>query len=388
MRVAHPWDATIDLTAPEPARFYLGLIGQTLQFSAPASRRAGRAWAFLGRHGIPERALADVLRRVGGVLGTADQTSYVDAAARAWPELRARDPSLPGAPELSVLVLARSSAVTVFLFSGEPWPVLVGKLARGSSDGVAREVAAIVEAAPAGVAPTYFGPVDGLGEVQRGIPGRALRVEPVTSAQAGALTWTEQHRSLTEGFERLARATTKAEVPSAMGDDVVDRALAHRALTSTTRAAVDDAARALGDVPISVLRHTDSSPQNLLFQGSSLSGIVDWEDATSAGMPGADIWNAALGSIDKGVGLVRWNEASLVASFRAAWGTSPFGRDARLAGRRCARAAGVPAELHDHLEVLFFARRVGHRLARPDAFPTSADVAAAALEDVIAARRS
>lgn len=383
VRVRAPWNAVLDLSSPRPAAFYVGLIAQTLEYGAPAARRGGAAWALAGRRGLPEGALARALRAGGAALPAAEPLDDVlQVVAQAWPSLREGDPTLPPLPRLSGLQLARASATTTFVFGDDRAPLLVAKTARGTTSGITREVAALEEAAPTGVAPRYFGVVPGAGHVQRGLRGRALGVVPLTPQSAARLAWTPAHDAAADGFAALARGTRKDVVPAALQDDVLDDVVAGGPVPASTRAAVRAAREAVGQLPVSVLRHTDTSPQNVLLDGSRLSGLVDWEDAQTAGLPGADAWNLALACIDKGVGLARWSEQRLDGAFAAAWFGSEFGRQARAAGRRCASAAGVAAELLEPLEVVFFARRVGHRMRRPQGFPTSADVAGRALERV------
>jgi hypothetical protein len=386
VHVRYPWRATIDLSAPEPARFYLALIAQTLQCGAPASRPGGRAWSRLVRRGIPERSLAELLRRSGTVRREADAPVVPPEVVRAhWEELRTSDPSLPAAPPVSVLEIARNSAVTTFVFGDGPTPLLVVKNARAGQDGVATEVAALQQAAGTGLAPRYLGAVPGLGEVQRGLPGRALDVEPVTARNARDLAWRPEHQALAAGLVRLGRATRSPVRPDTEGSGMVAVALGHPGLSARTRQALREAQEALGQVEIAVLTHTDTSPQNILYADGRLSGLVDWADAYAAGVPGSDVLNAAVAYIELGVGLVRWDDRTLQTAFDAGYLDSDFGRRARLAGGDCAEAAGMPRELWPCLELAFFARRLGWRMSHRDRFPTSAELALRALENVRAA---
>jgi hypothetical protein len=386
VHVRYPWRATIDLSAPEPARFYLALIAQTLQCGAPASRPGGRAWSRLVRRGIPERSLAELLRRTGPLRREADAPVVTPEVVRArWEQLRASDPSLPAAPPVSVLEIARNSAVTTFVFGDGPTPLVVVKNARAGQDGVATEVAALQQAAGTGLAPRYLGAVSGLGEVQRGLPGRALDVKPVTTRSARDLAWRPEHQALADGLVRLGCATRTPVVPEPTRSGMVSLALGHPGLSAGTRRALGEAQEALGQVEIAVLAHVDTSPQNILYAGGRLSGLVDWADACSAGVPGSDMFNAAVSYIELGVGLVRWDDRSLQGAFDAGYLESDFGRRARLAGRDGAEAVGVPRELWPGLELAFFARRLGWRMSRPDRFPTSAELALRALESVRAA---
>lgn len=384
VKVAHPWRATIGRSTPHPSAFYAALIGQTLRFGLPASRRGGRALAVIGRRGIPENALGTAIRATGVVRATRDRDAdlYLDAARAAWSDLEAHDDTLPPPRDLDVLVLRRASAITIFVFAGAPSPALVGKVPLGDPGPIQRETQALVVAASCGVAPRSFGAVEGLGDVQRGLPGRALRVEPVFASSARRLAWSAQHEALAHGLQRLASATTTPQVGSWAGDAITEASLGHPGMTDATRQAMGVAVNDLLTHPLSVLRHRDTSPQNALFVGDRFSGLVDWEEATAAGMPSGDLLNAATAVIENGIGLVRWDERALIDSFLAAWFHSPFGDRARTAAKCCATAAGLPPELFPALELVFFGRRVGYRTLLPAEHPTSDAVALAVVEAV------
>ena len=384
VEVSYPWKARIDLSSPAPARFYVSLIAQTLEYGAPASRRFGPLWTLAGRVSLPESLVASVLRRAGGRLLRDRPGSEIETQAvlDAWPRLQEIDPSLPPRPaSLTTLQLTRASAITSFYFGEGTAPLLVAKRPREGGTAVKAEIAALEEAAASGIAPLYLGTMEGA-EFQRGLSGRAMRVPPLRIAGATSMSWTTQHAALAAGLCDLARTTAKSEAPSAMHDGVVELASEHPSLSDPTRRAVKEAHDALRDLPVAVLRHTDTSPQNILFEDERLVGLVDWADATSLGMPGADMWNAALACIDKGVSRVRSDERLLFSVFLSVWQASEFGREARRAGRDAAAAAGVPEDLLEPLQLLFFARRVGHRMQRPKEFATSADLAARMLEHV------
>lgn len=389
VHVTYPWRATIDAGSAHPARFYLALIAQTLQGGAPASRPGGRVLAKVVRQGIPERPLAALLRRGDRVLrGDRAPVVTADKASARWDELRDADPTLPPAEHLSVLELARASAVTTFVFGLSPTPLVVVKNARGTGEGVATEVAALQEAAGTGLAPRYLGAFPDLGEVQRGLPGHALAVRALTPRRAHELTWLPEHQAFADGILALGRATRKPVVPEPACNGVVQQALTHPGLSPGTRRAVAEAEAELERLEVSVLGHVDTSPQNILYEGGRLSGLVDWADANTHGVPGADVLNAAMAYIELGVGLVRWDDRSLLGAFEGGYLRSEFGRSARAAARACAEAVGVPAELAHSLELTFFARRLGWRMRAPESFPTSAGLALRALERVRAERES
>jgi hypothetical protein len=386
IRVAPTWHATIGTSTPYPTAFYAALVGQTLRFGMPAARRGGRGLAVIARLGIPESALGASLRAVGRVRARRDPVvdGYLQAARDAWPLLVREDATLRPVVDLDVLVLRRASATTVFLFTDSSSPALVCKLPLGDSAPIQRETEALQLAAPLGVAPRSFGEVAGLGHVQRGLVGRALHIEPVTPSSAARLSWTPQHESLARAFERLSLGTAVEGAATWWSDGVVQRAASHPSMSAATRATVMTAAERLQKHSVGVLCHIDTSPQNLLFDRDRLTGLIDWEFATMTGLPGRDMLNAACATIENGVALVRWNERTVVESFLVAWLRSSFAARARDAAGACAAAAGIPAALHDAAEVVYFARRLGHRMVRPKEHLTSTHVALSVLEAVCA----
>lgn len=389
-RVGRPWAATFDLTSPEPARFYVSLVRETLRYGRPASRRPRLLWTTLGRYGVPQAPVAALLR-TSGRLGpaAAGPSDQVHTVQEHWAELVERDPTLPQLGRVSVLEMQRAAARTAFFFApGNPTPLLVAKTANDSNPGVVREAEALTRAAPVGVAPLSLGSLPGVDSLQRGLPGRALRVIPVRPGRAGALTWPDELTTLAAGLGELAAATTTTGDPDAVIDGTVELVLGGSLLSDRARAAVAAAFERVRAQRTVVLSHQDVSPQNVLMSEGRLSGLVDWEVAEDAGLPGSDVWNAALAWLEQGVGLVRWTERDLLTTFEAAWCRGPFAATMRRAAATAVTRAGAPAALAPDLELVWLAQRVGYRTQWPSEFPTTAELAARQVELVAATQAS
>ena len=381
VHVTRPWSAAISRATPEPARFYTAVIGQALRYGLPARRRFGAAWAFVGRHGIPERPMAATLRRLPGK-PRPDLDEVLASVLAEWDGLAARaSRDLPRPASPGMLALQRSAGATMFVFGDAPRPLVVVRQAKDGGGGESREAAALREAEAAGVAPRLLGYVGGA-EVQEGLPGSPLTVEPLKPPAASGLTWTPRLAAITEALERLAGTTAKTAFPEQLRNPT-ERALADGPLGGAARRALEAAWRDVQRMEASVLRHHDTSPQNCLFSGDRLDGFVDWEWAEPHGAPGFDLWNAALSYTEYGIGLVRWSQETVLEAFERAWRDSSFWEQARVDARRTAAAGGVPDGALDALEVVFFGSRVGDRLNRKIAdYPTTADTAARMLDVV------
>jgi len=369
--------------AKHPASFYTSMIGQALSYGLPASRTPGPLWALAGRTGVPERPLAAVARGLPG-RPRPDLDALVDAVEHDWEALAEQAVALPSPPpELSVLAMMRSAALTIFLFGDGPRPLLVLKVPREGNRRVERELESLRQAQSSGVAPRLLGRV-GEAHVQEGLPGEPLRVGPLTPAGAAALAWTPALDSISDGLARLGAATLREGPPQELGP-MVERALHYPPLSARARRTLAAAWRDISGSRSCVLRHSDTSPQNCLLEDEMLSGIVDWELAEPRGAPGFDVWNLALSYMEYGVGLTRWSQALVAETFRTSWPDSPFWTEARRAARQAAVAGGASEGELDALEVCFFGSRIGNRLERPGWHPTSAETVAQALEEVCAA---
>ncbi len=363
--VSYPWGARVDLRSPRPRAYYAALIGQTLRYGMPARRRFGPLWALAGRRGVPEGVLA----RAVSLSPSASDPEIDDllrSLAESWPELAGRSRRLsPELPAMSALAIARSAGLTVFVFGERTAPLVVAKIASGGVEGrLGAETEALRAAEPAAVAPRDLGRV-GTAQVQEGLAGAPLRVEPLTPARAERLEFSPEHRRLVTALERVA-STTAAHAGPAGLPERVEAALAYEGLHPRARTLLAAAWRDVRTSERSALRHCDSSPQNCLFEGGQLTGIVDWELADLRGAPGFDVWNSALSYIEHGLGLVKWSEERAVEALARSWDASPFWREARAAARRVAATAGVEEARLDALELVFFGSRIGDRLLMPE----------------------
>jgi Phosphotransferase enzyme family len=358
----------IGLESPWPARLYARLALQALRHGLPA-RRGGRLLAATARAGLPRNLVAAVGRRFArGARPELDE--LLREIESAWPRLAERASRLPAeAPPLSALALRRAAGLTVFVLADDEHPLLVAKLP-GKTALLEGERRALERVAPLGIAPHYLGAAGGA-YVQEGLRGEALALP-----RPDALRWDERLSQLAHSFVRLAEATVRAE-PAREVAAPVELALtrvdgsAHRAL----EAAWNDVAR----LRSSVLQHGDTSAQNCLFEDGRLTGLVDWERAQTNGVPAFDIWNASLALLEHSVGLHRWSQERVLDAFRRHW-FGAWGSAARAAAADAAGAAGVSERLLDALETVFFARRVGRRLANPAAYATTPETALRMLE--------
>ena len=380
--VRYPWEAAIDRDAPGPAAFYSALIGQALRYGLPASRRFGAGMSFAARHRLwPERIAGSAFKRLPG--GRRPEIDAIVVGLRdRWIELAEALGRSGPMPQLAALALKRSAALTVFVFAADDmFPMVVAKVPASGDDRAALEHAALEEAAGAEVGPRALGR-SGNAWVQEGIEGHPLEVEPVAGGEARSLLWRPALGEVTNAMARLASHTVRDAPPPELADDLISVLADTGLLTERAMESVREASESARTIGVSVLRQVDSSAQNCLFHGSgSFAGLVDWELARR-GAPGFDAWNFSLSYFEHCIGLVRWSEAELLTSFRDSWPASPFWTGARAAARTATGAAGVEDDLFDHLEILFFARRVLHRARAPELFPTSAELAAEMLDRV------
>lgn len=375
-----PWRAAVDTTTPHPAAFYAALVTQAFRYGLPAARTGGFLLAPLARNdAIPRRALARVLG-AAPKRPRPDVDGVVEAVRSGWGELRTRLdlPDVP--PPLSALALDRSAALTVFLFGDGPDPLCVAKLPPPGDPRVAAEAAALDEVEAARVGPRHAATLGNV-FVQEALRGEPLRVQPLTPHTAASLGWSEEHDQLGAAFERLATVTARDEPPDELVDPI-EAVLGDGRFEAQKRVVA-----ALGNVTAlrrSVYRHGDTSAHNCMFEGARFTGLVDWELAKARGAPGFDVWNAGLSFVEHGVGLVRWSRARVLETVTSIWFSSEFGRNLARAAERSCTAAGVPESVVPDLEVLFFARRLGRRIQRPDAYATGAETARLMLERVCA----
>lgn len=379
VEVRYPWRAVIDRRSPHPALFYAALIDQAMRHRLPARQRFGRAAALAGRRGVGSRHVVAALLRSLRRRERPDLDGLLDGVASAWPDLasRLRHP-LDQPASMTALALRRSAALTVFVFGDGPQPLMVLKLPAPGDERVDHETAALVEAEPAGVSPRSLGRA-GEARVQEALEGTALMLEPLDPQRARRLRWYKRLQALAGGLTEIAGVTAKP-VASAELREPLATAIDSGDLHGRTLRLLRAAARDLGGLSLSVLRHGDASGQNCLFRGQRLTGLVDWETANSYGAPGFDVLNSALAYLEHGVGLVKWSDELVLEAFEVAWRDSTFFQGARAAAEDAARAAGVPERCLEPLVVAFFGNRLGRRVKAPHEHATGPRLAAATLE--------
>ncbi len=359
-RLAQPRAATFDVTRPEPAAFLTRLLDQSLNHGLPVRQRGAWARAPLGRWGLPRRQVAAALRRLPR-RPSEESDRLLEQVVSAWPELAGRSERLPlHPPPLSLLSLRRAGSRLSFVFGDEESPLLVVKLGHPGTDGVDQEARFLALVEPARVAPRHLGRLPDGSAVQEGLPGAAPRLVGVTRSNAHLLGWQRRDHELTIGLERLAAHTAGSGSLENQLLGPIDRALAHD-LPPRVRQAVLAARGDLARRAVTVVQHGDVSAQNWLVDGERLVGLVDWEFACEAGVPGFDSAHVAMTTFEHGLGLTEWSDDAAVTSFRRAWRESPLFAGTRSAVASTASAAGVDG-VEDQLCVGFFAQRLGWRL--------------------------
>jgi hypothetical protein len=380
--VAYPWRAAIGRRTPHPLRFYADLVTQALRHGLPARRRGGRAFALVARRGVPRELVAGTLIAASHRRPRPDLERILRAVEDAWPDLASQSPDLSrDVPRFfDALALQRRAALTVFVWGEQERPLVVVKVPDSAHDRVEQEFRALEIVEPAGIGPRPLGAVAG-GCVQEALEGVPLDVEPLDPARARQLRWPTPFRALEAGLSRLASETRLAEAHHELHGPL-ERAIAEGTLSAPARRLLKAAWADVKGLPVTVLRHRDTGPQNCLFDGDRLVGLVDWEGAVRRGTPSYDVLNAMMSYLDIGVGLQRWSNECLVETFREAW-SGPFGESARESARRTASAVDVPDYLFEPLELVFFGLRIGRRLEnRTSFYPTGPATAARMLEAV------
>lgn len=379
--VQRPRRATLDVSAPAPARYLADSVVHGLRHGLPARRRLGPAIALAVRGPLPAGALAAALRH-RRTHPDPELDRLLDRLVQAWPDLVAVARDLPAvAPPLSAVAVQRSAARTVFVLAPAGRLLLVAKQPGASRAGLDAELAALTAAAGSDIAPRQLGLV-GEVAVQEGLRGTALPLPPVRPATAGSLPRGREFDELGAALARLAAATVGhrdlgpqlfAPMGLARGCDL---------LSDRARRVLAAVARDLAGFDTSVLQHGDLSAQNWMVDHGRFTGLVDWETAEHAGVPGFDVLHAAVSMLEHGVGLVRWSPERVEQSFARAWTSSALFDGVRDAQAASALAAGVPESLLEPLRVAFFARRLGRRMRRPHGYTVGPRVVAAALEVV------
>jgi hypothetical protein len=383
IHIRYPWQAAISRNSRVPSRYFLDLLDHAHRNRLPADRSPRALHSFVARNHLLRGPFAAALRLMRGK-SRDDLDRLVRALDERWSEIleRSREvgASLPEHPGmLSVLVLERRAARTVFVFGRDSHPILVLKFPRASHDGVNREADALRRAEGLGIAPRFLGWVEGAA-VQEALRGEVLPVKPV--GDPAALTEPVEHRDVARQLNRMATATATESRPDGLAGPPLEAVLESDLLGPRIRERVREAFNELSSLHICVLKHTDVSPMNCIVDGERLVGFVDWEISSLSGMPTVDLLNAAVCYFEHCFGLTHWSRDELREAFSGAWHGSPYFRFWRRAVDDSVRSLQLPAR--EHLEVLFFARRIGHRLAQPERFPYGPQTAADLLEVVCA----
>ena len=381
--VAYPWQAAIGRRSPYPLRFYAALVAQALQYGLPSRRRGGRAIALAARRGVPPRLLAGALIATSRRRPRPDLERILRAVEHAWPGLASRSPDLPKSLPIAgdALALERRAGLTVFVWGQHERPLVVVKIPGSGHDRVEHEFRTLELVESADIGPRPLGSLVPDGRVQQALTGAPLPVKPLDPRRAGQLRWPIALHALEAGLTRLAVETRLPEAPDELRGPV-ERALADGPLTAPARRLLKSAWADVRRLKVAVLRHRDTGPQNCLFDGDRLTGLVDWEYAVRRGTPSYDVLNAMLSYLDVGVGLQHWSDDLVVDTFLAAW-RGPFGESARKSARRTARAVEVPESFFEPLELVLFGLRIGQRLeGRTSFYPTGPATASRMLEGV------
>lgn len=364
VRRRRPIHVSVEVGGPA-AKLLSALFDQQLRYGHPSNRRGGAVIAPLVARPLPARPLG-LLVSVGMPRRDPDLDRLVEEIVADWPRLTSLSAQLPqDPPDVAVLAVRRRASRIVFLVDQAGDPLVVAKLPHVSTD-ADPETDALTRAAPSGVVPQPLGRIAG-GWLQEGRRGAPPALRPLDPADAAQLSFTGQWSALATGLVRIAE-TTRAEEPPDLLPPLLDAAAAWSMLPRDIARRVDDTAQSLRGLTSSVLGHGDMSAQNWLVDGPTLTGIVDWSDSVHRAAPGFDALHAAVSYVEQSVGLRRWSPARAVEAFSAAWPDSPFIVGVRRSFRQVAAAGGVPPELHDALEVAYFARRLGFRLAHPGSF--------------------
>lgn len=380
--ISFPIRASIGRSSPGPARFLAALLRQKFSSGLPKAARLGFAYRTAGRLGLPPdpltlTGLAALPRR-----RRPDLDSIVDALRDEWERLRLSSRALPGRPpeRMAALEIHRARTRTVLVFGEGPSPLVVLKPV--GEEGADRDARALRLGERAAVAPRHLGIVRGR-HVQEGVPGAPLRVIPVHPEAAGSLPEHDGLARAGEGLARLATTTSEKKPSFELTGPRMSAALAWPGLDVATRRGLQAALRELDGVAVSVLRHRDTSPQNILLDEGRLSALVDWEFARSCGAPGWDVLNMGVNWLEHGLGLRRWSDARLLDAFTAAWPASPLFSQIRTGTDAAIRASGAPEGCTRALTLAFFGQRVGRRVLEPASYGTSAGTAAGMLEVVL-----
>jgi hypothetical protein len=361
-----PWNVTLDARSRAARRFFLRIAADNLNHGFPAARSHPLIWKLLAAN-APRAHLLGPLLRMLPRRRRPELDDLLDELSGLWDRLAQGSARLPAAPPpLHAVAMERRAGRTVIVLGDSPTPLLVAKLPRAQPRKVDHESRALSRAAPAGVSPRFLLTI-GDARVQEALEGAPQRLPPLSLESAPRLEWPAHLDQLTEALSRLARETLEKRPPSELRVPI-ERALADAPINSVSRRLLSAAWHDVSRLPASVLRHGDTSPQNCLYSGGRLVGLIDWESAVFEGAPGFDALNAALAYLYCSLGLVAWSDDVAAEGFAAAWRESPFGRQAEASFTRLATDCGVPERWLESLEIAFFGLGLGRRLILPGPF--------------------
>lgn len=378
--VRYPWKSLVGTITPGPARFLSSLLNFGLTYSAPGGGGAAIVRRALARK-PPSPAVLQVALRAAPRRDAPDLDRLALDLFAAWPRLtEGHDLSDP--PVIDLLALTRRSALTVFVFTGGDHPRMVVKIPRGDAGGPVREAEALQVANGAGGAPRYLGRC-GPGFVQEAVAGDPVPIRPLPSDRARTMPWETRHAELAEALRGLAVATKAAAPPRESHGSRAREGVASAKLSSEAGATASDALTTSERLDASTLKHGDLSPQNCLFRDGRFAGIVDWETAIRNGTPGFDLLNFGVAEFEHRLALYPSSPSVYREAFLAAWSESPFFSSLRAAVRDQVLALDLEPRLVQAIEITFFARRLGHRMADAGRYVHGVDAAAGILEGVI-----
>ena len=336
LQVRYPWRALVGADSPHPARFYTSLIGQALRYGLPADpplracrgpcRPAGRPRGRPGpgpaRGSAPGRPAARRARGRGGraMGGLAARSRGLPASAPA--AQRARAGAKGGPHDLPVRdVPAAADGPEGRAARRRPHADRSRFAAGGGSRGD--------RSAP----PWPRGRRRGAG----GAPGRARsRSSPSPRSGAGALSWPAELADLARrpgpprgGHRQAARRGASGGAGRARPGR---RPAAHSPCATCSRPPRATFAASIARCSA----HRDPSPQNCLYADGAPERPRGLGDRPLGGLPGLDLWIAALSYLEHSLGLVRWSQEEVVAP------SPPPGSGRRTSARPAARSWPPP----------------------------------------------
>lgn len=344
----------MDTRTAAPARYLAQLLDESVRNRLPLGRSQMLTWALRARAGIPRQPVSMLVRMLPK-RADRDVDSAVDAVLPLLDRAFGRS-----SPPHHVLSVDRGERLTLFLFDGDGRRSAVAKRDHSTSRRVLNEAELLAETEGAGIAPQVL-LAEGNLAIQSFLQGGAL-ARPQKS-------WTEAILSIGRALGRLAEVTAAPGSPARLLRETVS-VLGDPLLDDVTKRRVENAAGSLDSISRTVIYHGDVSPQNCLFQGSVLSGLVDWERGGRDGLPGLDLLNASCAYRELDLALRGRKPSAVPDGFDDEWRTSVVWRSVRDLVREALETSGNDGSLTSDLCIAFFAIRLSRRIARPDCYFT------------------